>query len=243
MTETKWLTIAEASLLCSQMGLERTPKTIRGWARNEHVIAQKKSTSNGEMWILDKASLETKIKTEIEYRDQMKASQTSANQSEPVQTSSTSSEPVRTRADQSDRVQTRADTFGGYKQGSHGGANPSETSREPRSDPSAEAKIKELESRVMALSIDVGWRDKLLEKYQRENEQGQESLQAQARYIGHLESDLLRLGGKPDQTFLAAPTPQEPKVDQAPPAGAEPEIIQPQRPHPDQSSFYQNYSG
>jgi len=71
MTETKWLTIAEASRLCSEMGLERTPKTFRGWARKEHVIAQKKSTSSGEMWVLDRSSLETKIKTEIEYRDQM----------------------------------------------------------------------------------------------------------------------------------------------------------------------------
>jgi len=218
MTETKWLTIAEASLLCSQMGLERTPKTIRGWARNEHVIAQKKSTSSGEKWILDKASLETKIKTEIEYRDQMKASKTRSDVSEPVQTRPNQSEPVRTGANPSDPVQTR-------------------------SDPSAEAKVKELESKVMALSIDVGWRDKLLEKYQRENEKGQESLHAQARYIGHLESDLLRLGGKPDQTFLAAPTAQEPKVAQAPPLENEPEIIQKQRPHPDQSSFYENHSG
>lgn len=243
MKETKWLTIAESSLLCSQMGLERTPKTIRGWAKNEHVIAQKKSTSNGEMWILDKPSLETKIKTEIEYRDQMKASQTITNKSEPVQTSSPSSEPVRTRTDQSDRVQTRVDAFGEHKQGSDEATNLSELSRELSSDPSEQAKIKELKSRVMTLSIDVGWRDKLLEKYQRENEKGQESLQAQARYIGHLESDLLRLGGKPDQTFLAAPLPQEPKADQAPPAEPEPEIIQPQRPHPDQSSYYQKHSG
>lgn len=243
MTETKWLTIAEASHLCLQMGLERTPKTIRAWARNEHVVAQKKSTSNGEMWILDKGSLKTKIKTEIEYRDQMKTNQARVTESEPVQTSTTVFDPVRTPLDQSDRVRTRADVFGGYKQGPDKDANQSEPSREPRTDPSAEAEIKELESRVMALSIDVGWRDKLLEKYQRENEKGQETLHAQARYIGHLESDLLRLGGKPDQTFLAAPTPHEPKVDQISLAETEPEIIQPQRPHPNQSSFYQNHSG
>ena len=151
MTETKWLTIAEASLLCSQMGLERTPKTIRGWARNEHVIAQKKSTSNGEMWILDKTSLETKINTEIEYREQMQASQTRADASEPVQTSPNESEPVRTRADQSGRVHTDANPQNGYKQGSKDSANHQEPTREPRSDPSAEAKIKELESKVEEL--------------------------------------------------------------------------------------------
>lgn len=243
MTETKWLTIAEASLLCSHMGLERTPKTIRGWARNEHVIAQKKSTSNGEMWILDKASLETKIKTEIEYRDQVQTSQTRSNVFEPVQTRSNPSEPVRTSADMPDTVQTRSEAFNGYKQGAFLGANEGEPSRQTRSDPSADAKIKELESKVMALSIDVGWRDKLLEKYQRENEMGQESLHAQARYIGHLESDLLRLGGKPDQTFLSAPKPQEPKAEQAPTSEPQPEIIQPQRPHPNQGHFYQNQSG
>lgn len=240
MTETKWLTIAEASLLCSQMGLDRTAKTIRGWARNEHVTAQKKSTSNGEMWILEKASLETKIKTEIEYRDQMKASQTRADVSEPLQTRANLSEPVRTSADPSEPVHTHLEAFNGYKQGAQLGANGGEPPRQTRSDPSAEATIKELESKVMALSIDVGWRDKLLEKYQRENEKGQETLHAQARYIGHLESDLMRLGGKPDQTFLAAPKPQE----QAPRQTAvEPEVVAPQRPHPDQGHFYQNQSG
>jgi len=236
MKETKWLTIAEASQLCSQMGLERTPKTIRGWARNEHVVAQKKSTSNGEMWILEKASLETKINTEIEYRDQTRASQTSSDVSEPVQTRANPSEPVRTSVDPSDPVHTRSELIDGYNKG----PNEDEPQRQTRSDPSAEAKIKQLESKVMALSIDVGWRDKLLEKYQRENETGQETLHAQARYIGHLESDLMRLGGKPDQTFLAAPKPkgQPPKE-----AVIEPEVVSQQRPHPDQSSFYQNHSG
>lgn len=241
MTETKWLTISEASLLSSQMGLERTPKTIRGWARNEHVNARKKSTTHGEMWILEKVSLETKIKTEIEYRDQMKASQPPADTSEPVQTRSNPSEPVRTCADQSGSVQTRPDAFGGYKQGRDEAANPPE----PQADPSAQARIRELENKITALRIDLGWREKVMNNLTAENEKGKDTLQAQARYIGHLESDLMRLGGKPNQTFLAAPVPNSslsPDINiQTEVTTAE--IVQPQRPHPDQSSFYQNHSG
>lgn len=240
MTETKWLTVAETSLLCSQMGLERTPKTIRGWARNEHVNAQKKSTSNGEMWILDKASLETKIKTEIEYRDQMKANQTSADPSEPVQTRAHTSEPVRTRSDPSGSEQKN--TYGEFGQnaGFHGGSYRDE----PRPNPSERGRIQELESQNQSLQIDVAWRQKMLEKITAENEKGQESLHAQARYIGHLESDLLRLGGKPNEKFLSAPTPKaDQQSDVEPEPFVEPEIMQSQRPHPDQQTFYSGHSG
>jgi len=65
----------------------------------------------------------------------------------------------------------------------------------------------------MTLSIDVGWREEALNRLREENEKGRDTLQAQARYIGHLESDLMRLGGKPDQTFLSAPKPQEHRTE------------------------------
>lgn len=236
MKETKWLTVAEASLLCSEMGLERTPKTIRAWARNEHVAAQKKSTSNGEMWILDKASLETKIKTEIEYRDQVNANQSHSDLSEPVQTRSDRSGHVRTSTDLSNPEQSKFEAHFGYKQSVLEGSNRDEPHIGGSSNPTAEAKIKDLENKVMTLSIDVGWRDKLLEKLQRENEKGQETLHAQARYIGHLESDLLSLGGKPNQAFLAAPKPKEGREPSSTPQS---EILHPQRPHPEQSGFHQ----
>lgn len=230
MTETKWLTIAEASLLSSEMGLDRTTKTIRAWARNGHVEATKKSTAKGEMWILDKASLETKINTEIEYRDQADAVQTRANPSEPVQTGADRFEPVRPEANPFDPRY-------GQDKGSDEGSNP----REPRSHPSDRSRIRELENEVMTLKIDKGWRDKWLERQGEEIKLGQENLHAQARYIGHLESDLLRLGGKPDQTFLAAPTPN--KQSEMSRSAVEPEIVPPHRPHPDQGSLQRNQWG
>jgi len=223
MTETKWLTVAEASLLCSQMGLDRTTKTIRSWARSNHVTAQKKSTSTGEMWVLDRESLETKINTEIEYREQTAKVQTRTNLSELVQT----------HPDQSEQVRTRTDPFElkeGHKQ--------SQSTTNGIPNPSEQARIRELESQNQSLRIDVAWRDKMLEKVTAENEKGQDTLHAQARYIGHLESDLLRLGGKPDQTFLAAPKPQDHKIEYPASSDLQPEIIHSQSPHPDQTNLY-----
>lgn len=233
MTETKWLTIAEASLLASSKGLDRTHKTIRSWCRKGDVIAEKQTIQNGDMWVLDKDSLETKINFEIEVRDQKEKART---MSEPVQTGSDQFEPVRTSADQFDHMKSRAADDGGYGQGFQAGVN----QREPHADLSAQLKIRELDDKIIALRIDLGWREKLMSKLREENERGQDTLHAQARYIGHLESDLMRLGGKPDQTFLAAPKPQDRQV---PESTIQPEIIQEQRPHPDQSSFYQNRSG
>ena len=119
MQPTKWLTISESSVLCSRMSLSRTSKTIRSWARNGHVEARKKSTAHGDMWILDKASLLTKIQTEIEYRDQAAAVQTRVNESAPVQTSTDPSEPVQTRSGQ-------PESENGQEQSSYEGSNTSE---------------------------------------------------------------------------------------------------------------------
>lgn len=244
MTETKWLTIAEASLLCSEMGLARTNKTIRSWCRKGDVLAEKQTTQNGDMWVLDKDSLTTKIKFELEVRDQKEQARTL---SEPVQTGSNPFEPVRTRADRSSLGETQKSSFGGYHQGEQGGANQPEPyhepRREPKPDPSAQAQIRELENKVMALSVDVGWRDKMLDKLQRENEKGQDTLHGQARYIGHLESDLMRLGGKPDQTFLAAPKPKNSMAENAVATEPHAEVISTPRPNPNQSSFYQGHTG
>ena len=53
----------------------------------------------------------------------------------------------------------------------------------------------------------------------KQNEEGQRQLLSQSRYIGHLETKLLQLGGTPDQTFLEAPVPQAPNA--AEPVGGE----------------------
>ena len=95
--------------------------------------------------------------------------------------------------------------------------------------------IKALQSQIQVLKIDVGWRDKLIEKLERENEKGNESLMAQARFIGHLETKLERLGGAPDQKYLEAPIPSSSGSQ-----SVEPEIIANEnaRPHPDQQNLY-----
>jgi len=209
MQPTKWLTISESSVLCSRMSLSRTSKTIRSWARNGHVEARKKSTAHGDMWILDKASLLTKIQTEIEYRDQAAAVQTRVNESAPVQTSTDPSEPVQTRSGQ-------PESENGQEQSSYEGSNTSEPGSH-------------------------GSEDEILKKQAEELSRGQESLHAQARYIGYLEGDLKRLGVTPDQTFLAAPTPKNAKTE--PNRVVEPEVVAQQRPHPNQRPFPHGQTG
>ena len=85
-----WLTVDQAFVACQQAGLDRTKKTIRSWARNEHVEARKQTTPTGERWMVEEASLSVKIRSELEFQVQ------SQNQSEPVQTRVHPSEPVRT---------------------------------------------------------------------------------------------------------------------------------------------------
>ena len=94
MTETKWLTIAEASLLASEMGLDRTHKTIRSWCRKGDVIAEKQTTRTGDRWVADRESLITKINFELELKEQE-----ARTISEQVQTGVDRFEPVRTSSD------------------------------------------------------------------------------------------------------------------------------------------------
>ena len=85
-TNREWLTVDHAFLTCQQAGLDRTKKTIRSWARNEHVEAQKQTTPTGERWMVEKASLTVKIRAELEFQRPPEQVQTSAYASEPVQT-------------------------------------------------------------------------------------------------------------------------------------------------------------
>ena len=210
MTETKLLTVKEASLLCTEMGLTRTTKTIRNWARLGHVEASKQTTAKGFKYVLDKGSLEAKIKEELEFMAQTQASQTLSETSEPIQKLPEHSEPFRKGVESSEPFRTVPETPGNDN-------------------------MKALNSQIQVLKIDVGWRDKLIEKLERENEKGNESLMAQARFIGHLETKLERLGGAADQKYLEAPIPAS---DETP--SVEPEIIASEnaRPHPDQQNLY-----
>ncbi len=198
-TSREWLTVDEAFLACQQAGLDRTKKTIRSWARNEHLEAQKQTTPSGERWMVEKASLAVKIRAELEFQRPSELVQTRAHASEPVQTDD---EPVRTRADQFDQERTTAHQ-----------AEPRQTS--PEED------LRDLNAQIRSLEIDKAVRDRQIDFLTAQNEEGQKGLLSQSRYIGHLETQVMQLGGTPDQRFLQAPVPsnelsQTVHPDQAP---------------------------
>ncbi len=167
------------------MGLNRTSKTIRSWARRGHVEATKQTTRNGEMWVLDKDELVTKIKAELEFKEQQEQVQTSTNHDP------NTSEPVQTRADQFEPVRT--------------GANPSE----PQANMASNSQILELEAQVRSLEIDKGVRDQHIKFLTEQNKTEHDLALRQNKYIGHLETKVYALGDKPDIKFLDAPKPNE----------------------------------
>jgi hypothetical protein len=199
-----WVSVDEAYIACQLAGLDRTKKTIRSWARNEHVEAQKQITPTGERWMLEKISLDVKIRTEIEFQRQYVPVQTSSNWSEPVQTKD---EPVQTRSNAYEHAQT-----GSYDDDSvkHGHSQ----------------ELLSLRSKVQSLEIDKAVRDKQIEFLNKRNEEGQTGLMSQSRYIGHLETQVMLSGGEPDHRFLEAPIPKDNSVE-------EPEVVDPrQKPLP-----------
>lgn len=183
----KWLTVDEAFLACQNAGLDRTKKTIRSWCRHEHVESLKQTTPTGERWMVESDSLKVKLRAELEFQQQQREVQTGSNPSEPVQTRD---EPVRTSSDQYEQV--------------HTGSNTSAPTRAGREN---SAELDELRSQVRSLEIDKAVRDKQIEWLTKENEKGQDSLLSQSRYIGHLETQVHQLGGRPDQQYLNAPVP------------------------------------
>lgn len=173
--------------MCLEHDLPRTKKTIRQWCRQNHVEAQKQTTPTGERWVLDKASLAVKIKAEKEMQAQFAQAQTGSHLSKPLAGNAFQAgppEPVQTSADRFEPVRT--------------GADPSEPAE----------KVVELEGKLRSIEIDKAVRDKQIEFLTKQNEAGHENLMSQSRYIGHLETQVLQLGGRPDQSFLAAPKAQ-----------------------------------
>ncbi|MEO1703622.1 MAG: hypothetical protein AAFR71_16375 [Pseudomonadota bacterium] len=190
-----WLTVDEAFLLCQQSELNRTKKTIRSWCRQEHVESQKQTTPTGERWMVEKASLLVKIRNELEFQRHAEPVRTAVNQLELVRTADV---PVRTAANMSERVRTG-----------------SEKSEPVFGDNNASAdRIAELEGKVRSLEIDKAVRDRHVEFLSKQNEEGRNELLGQSRYIGHLETQLHRLGGRPDHSFLKPPVASE-SIDQA----------------------------
>jgi len=230
MKEIKWLTVKEASLLCFEMGLPRSTKSIRRWCRFENIEAQKRHVANTQKWFIDRNSLEIKVKEELEFLQhsdrqapmQVNVEGQSSDTTGHDRTGAVISGLEQTRLDASGHERPQADTSS-YRAGHS-------------ADVSTEAYIHELEHEIQSLKIDVAVNDRLKDQFKDEYLKGANTLHAQARYIGHLENDLLRLGGEPNEKFLTAPTPKEQgdSSDQV----IEPEIINETRPHPNQQTFY-----
>ena len=190
----EWLTVDEAYLACLKAGLDRTKKTVRRWCRLDHVDCHRQSIPTGERWMIEKESLKTKIKQELEFQSKAEP-QTGADMSDPVRTTDAD---VRTAG-----AHVRTDAY----------------NREhavPADDQSD--KIAELEQTVRSLEIDKGIRDQHILFLTRENERGREDLLSQSRYIGHLETKVVALGGEPDAKFLGTliPEPQQEDVHSHP---------------------------
>lgn len=179
----EWLTVDQAYAACLASGLDRTKKTIRQWCRQEHIDCQKQTTPTGERWMIEKASLATKIRLELEFQQTQEQVQTSTTTSEPVRTPD---EPVRTSADLYEPV--------------HTSSNDQEQTQQ----------IKKLENQIKSLEIDKAVRDQHISFLTSQNEKGQHDLLSQSRYIGHLETKVITLGGEPDTKFLDAPVPNQP---------------------------------
>lgn len=225
MQNLKWLTVKEACSLCLDMHLPRSTKSLRRWCAKEEIEAQKRQTSHGEKWFIDRESLEIKIKEELEF---LKHSEKPL----PHPEYQTGHSP-----DMSGYGWTSADITAHDRTRANKGAQDA--------DVSDGAEMQDLRDQIMLLKHDIEWRSRLLKEQKQTTQILMDEVKGQSRYIGHLETNVLRLGGKNDLAFLAAPVPSS---DRSRDAGRQTEIVTPEiipneRPHPDQSSFYQNHSG
>jgi len=220
MTETQWLTIKEATLHCHTLGLPRSAKSLRRWCAKFEVEAQKRQIGTGDKWFIDRESLEIKIQEELEFLKHSAKPLPSLEQVTGQGVDMTAHE--RSQADVSTHDRMRPDMS------AHGVDTPGQPN------------IRDLEDQVLLLSKDIEWRNQLLKEQKKVNQVLMDEVKGQSRYIGHLETNVLRLGGNTDQAFLAAPIPK-PGVSEGvrPEAkGVSPEIFQDRIPHPDQSNLY-----
>lgn len=188
MTETKWLTVKQASQYCYDMGLPRSTKSIRRWCQLENIEAQKRQVANTEKWFIDQKSLEIKIKEELEFLKQ------SDTQPDTTGHQTDMSRYDQTRPDVSGYGRTQADTSG------HKGGQ--------RPDASSAKRLEDLQDEIMSLKVDVAVKSEQANQFKKLFLEGQKTIQAQSRYIGHVETKILRMGGTTDQTFLEAPVPE-----------------------------------
>lgn len=135
--EQEWLSVDQAVAYCGELGLKRTPKTVRKWAERSSglpdgdIISRKQETLWGYRWQIEKSSLTRKVDEELQLQ--------AANDTEPVRTSSVEqitapseltlphsetlvpnpAEPVRTSSDTTAPVQPKSDQQNQSAPGAH----------------------------------------------------------------------------------------------------------------------------
>ena len=107
----EWLTVKEAVAYCVTHGLSRTPKTVRKWAQEAHkaeggegdITVKHQDTGNGFRWLIERESLDVKIRQEREFEERSPEVRTGAHPSEPVATGAHMSALVPTGAADEER--------------------------------------------------------------------------------------------------------------------------------------------
>lgn len=102
LIETEWLTVQDAVLRCTELGLPRTPKTVRKWAQRSaelpagsgDVVVQRQDTENGFRYLISRASLDVKIEQEKAFEGQKEPVPTGEHGSTPVGTGEEMFAPV-----------------------------------------------------------------------------------------------------------------------------------------------------
>lgn len=191
MNKNSILNVKDASLYCTYRGLPRSPKSIRRWCAGGDIDAEKRPNGRTEQWFIKRESLEIKIKEELEFLKQLEHSLSQPENA------------TRHTADVSAFDRVRADVSGHKR-------SQADTSERERTHPDAQnqPQIRDLEDQILLLKNDIKWRDQLLKDQKNINIVLMDEVKGQSRYIGHLETNVLRLGGSTDQAFLAAPVPK-----------------------------------
>ena len=224
MDNNKYNSVKDASQFCSSKGLPRSPKSIRRWCANGDIEAEKRPNGRTEQWFINRDSLEIKIKEELEFLKQSKRSFPQTKNLTGHQPDMSGRE--RSQADVSGHERLQADTSG------QGGTR--------RPDALSTTRIEKLQDEIVSLKVDVAVKSEQAKQFQSLFLEGQKTIRGQSRYIGHVETKILRMGGTTDQTFLKAPVPNSGRSESVEKEheAADPELIENVPPHPDQTNLY-----
>lgn len=109
-----------------------------------------------------------------------------------------------------------------------------------RPDASSTDKVRDLEDQILILKTDLKWRDQVISEQKQANQIFLDEVKGQSRYIGHIETKLMKLGGTTNQAFLEAPVPKSGRSegDEVKTEVRNPEVIENMSPHPDQANLY-----